>query len=29
LHTIEVPDEASYNHIINELDKYGYLINSR
>jgi len=29
LHTIEVPDEASYNHIINELDKSGYLINSR
>jgi len=29
LHTIEVPDEISYNHIINELDKCGYLINSR
>lgn len=29
LHTIEVPDESSYEHIIKELDKSGYLINSR
>jgi len=29
LHTIEVPDEISYNHIIRDLEKHGYLINSR
>lgn len=29
LHTVEIPDEVSYNHIINELEKHGYLINSR
>lgn len=29
LHTIEVPDEISYNHIISDLEKYGYLINNR
>lgn len=29
LHTIEVADESSYEHIIKELDKFGYLINSR
>ncbi|MGI5999138.1 MAG: transcription repressor NadR [Lutispora sp.] len=28
LHTIEVPDETSYNHIINDLEKHGYLINN-
>jgi transcriptional regulator of NAD metabolism len=29
LHTVEVPDEISYNHIIRDLEKHGYLINSR
>jgi len=29
LHTIEVPDETAYDHIIKNLEKYGYLINSR
>lgn len=29
VHTIEVADENSYEQIIKELDKYGYLINSR
>ncbi|MDD2482021.1 MAG: transcription repressor NadR [Lutispora sp.] len=29
LHTIEVADEISYEHIIKQLDIFGYLINSR
>ena len=29
LHTIEIADETSYEHIIRELDKFGYLINGR
>ncbi|SHI86231.1 transcription repressor NadR [Lutispora thermophila] len=29
LHTIEVPDETSYYHIVSDLEKHGYLINNR